>query len=740
MQTLIYKKPTSRFPPLIQPSNFFFLQTQNNSDFIRINPRKGFKTLSLCSAASPGSLSYGGWDDFQLIADSFESGESNQFRNLLSSFGIGDKKYVFVYLFGFVCALAISRVKVSSIMVFPACAIVFAVGFSVGFVKGGHLKELRLNVNKKKITDETLRGFIEKLKGYSARILDVKNGIRRNIECNHVIVSDLQAYIDAIESADISLKNTLDALESRMHGILGSTHEKEVGSESSDHESSRRRKKSGENGINFSQYFDGLFGGKFNVSKSGKMEGSGKMELMDAEVNIKKSANILTSFVKERNPSSALNGSLENMSASMFGDPFDSTGRARNRAEKFVDEAGLGNVDVENEEYNVGERNNTAEAVFDQTRYSYQNKTSRLVNNQQIHFKDFQDEIETSSSHNNFYDSVDVSISMNNIKSVASSHNQQKRETTRRNYLHLENSEEDLKDSHRYPFDNGAFGPEKKHAADREPDQENIFGSPPSVLGDDLKFNRYLEEANDLLKEAKRCLKRQVDARAEHTLHKSAILLSKATDMRPMSLLAVGQLGNTYLLHGELKLRMSRDLRSLHVGTDPFSVEEWGGVGNRFDDQLFSKDKIASALVSACEECEELLIKAGRNYRMALSIDGNDMRSLYNWGLALSFRAQLIADIGPSAARDADKIFLAAIDKFDAMMSKSNVYASDALFRWGTALQHRSRLRPSRSRERVKLLQQARRLYEDALHMDSGNPQLQEALSSCISELDYRYR
>lgn len=30
-----------------------------------------------------------------------------------------------------------------------------------------------------------------------------------------------------------------------------------------------------------------------------------------------------------------------------------------------------------------------------------------------------------------------------------------------------------------------------------------------------------------------------------------------------------------------------------------------------------------------------------------------------------------------SAARDADNVFLAAIDKFDAMMSKSNVYAPD---------------------------------------------------------------
>ncbi|CAI9783860.1 unnamed protein product [Fraxinus pennsylvanica] len=53
-----------------------------------------------------------------------------------------------------------------------------------------------------------------------------------------------------------------------------------------------------------------------------------------------------------------------------------------------------------------------------------------------------------------------------------------------------------------------------------------------------------------------------------------------------------------------------------------------------------------------------------------------------------------------------------------------------ALFRWGAALQHRSRLRPRNSSEKVKLLQQARCLYEDALHMDSENPQLQDALSS----------
>lgn len=81
---------------------------------------------------------------------------------------------------------------------------------------------------------------------------------------------------------------------------------------------------------------------------------------------------------------------------------------------------------------------------------------------------------------------------------------------------------------------------------------------------------------------------------------------------------------------------------------------------------------------------------------------------------------------------------MAAIDKFDAMMSKSNAHAPEALFRWGVALQQRSRLRTRNGREKVKLLQQAKRLYEDALHMDSDNLQVRKALVSCISEMNYR--
>lgn len=62
---------------------------------------------------------------------------------------------------------------------------------------------------------------------------------------------------------------------------------------------------------------------------------------------------------------------------------------------------------------------------------------------------------------------------------------------------------------------------------------------------------------------------------------------------------------------------------------------------------LPSEEEVTQLLIDVCEECEELLVEAGRKCRLALSIDANDVRALYNWSLALSFRGQLIADIGP---------------------------------------------------------------------------------------------
>lgn len=736
MQTLISNKPTFRLITQSRTLNFLFSTTPRSQLFLNFCSQKRiytFKTLTLCSAASSGSPSYGGWDDYQLSGDSVHSAESNQLHSFLNSLGIDDKKYVFVYLFGFVCALAISRIKVSSIVVFPACAIVFAVGFSIGLVNGGHMNELKLNGNKRKFKDEIARRSIEKIRnlgdvfnGFDEKILNLKNDIGRSVECNQVTVSDLEGYVNAIESINLSFLNAREVFDECIQNLFIGYQEKE---EALNQTLSRRRKELGENRLNFSQIFGGLLGRKSIDSKSNKMKETGKRELMDVEGNGQREENILAGSVKGSNLKSWLDGNMRNENAGLSANPFDNTGRSQGSSGSLADRTRRMKTVSENENMNLA-----AETDFKEREYVYRNNMSRYLNDEQVYLKmDDIDEIETGGSRDSLYDSVDFSVSMKHVRTAASFGHEHKSRSMKENFLYSESREKSERE-----YQGSSFQEEKQSFTNHE------NGSPPSssILADDLEFGRYIGEANIFMKEAKECLRKKIidDDRAENALYKSAKLLSKAIDMRPMSLLAVGQLGNAYLLHGELKLRISREFRSLIARNHSFSVQGLGKVLDNFDDQLVDKDKLKSALVDVCEECEELLIKAGRKYRLALSIDGNDLRALYNWGLALSFRAQLIADIGPGAARDADKVFLAAIDKFDAMMSKSNVYAPDALFRWGAALQHRSRLRPRNSSEKVKLLQQAKCLYEDALHMDSENPQLQDALSSCMSELNYWYR
>ncbi|KAJ3696460.1 hypothetical protein LUZ61_000165 [Rhynchospora tenuis] len=262
----------------------------------------------------------------------------------------------------------------------------------------------------------------------------------------------------------------------------------------------------------------------------------------------------------------------------------------------------------------------------------------------------------------------------------------------------------------------------ERDLSEENPETQDQTDSSSIPIGQE--FNQNLKEASDILTRARECMKSNSDEekKADALLYKASSLLITAVSLKPSSLLAIGQLGNTYLLHGELKLKISRELRVLLSNSD----------GSRF-----KKAEVGSALVEVCEECENLLVEAGRNYRKALTIDPNDAKALYNWGLALSFRAQLISDIGPEAAVDADKVYLAAIDKFDAMLSKNNAFAPEALYRWGMALQQRSHLRQRKDKEKIKLLQQAKSLFEEVLFMEANNRTVRDALSSCISELQY---
>lgn len=259
---------------------------------------------------------------------------------------------------------------------------------------------------------------------------------------------------------------------------------------------------------------------------------------------------------------------------------------------------------------------------------------------------------------------------------------------------------------------------------------------------DGEEFTHNIKEAAEMLRKARESMMAMTDEEtADALLYKSARLLSTAVALRPASLVAVGQLGNTYLVHGELKLKISRELRTLLANRDAFlNGREHVSRSRKVDRRILTRENISSALVDVCEECESLLVEAGRSYRTALSIDPDDVKALYNWGLALIFRAQLLADIGPEAAVDADRVYLAAIDKFDAMLSRSNTCAPEALYRWGTALQQRSHLRPRNNREKIRLLEQAKSLFEDVLFVEADNKMVREALSSCISELNYHGR
>ncbi|KAJ8549583.1 hypothetical protein K7X08_033290 [Anisodus acutangulus] len=380
---------------------------------------------------------------------------------------------------------------------------------------------------------------------------------------------------------------------------------------------SKRKKEPGKYGFDFSQISAGLFQTKSD-SKSSKIKDHGESDLMDAEMNGSKQGNILTSATKERRSNSSFDMNLDGISDTSMHSIDDDTVRQDKVGEAFGN-ANRMNV-VSDENFNFSEMD------IDSMDFS--------VNMEQT-------ETEASSLHEkNVGNLVGISSHFGGIEND---------EDTYRHFLG-----EEMRNHEKEPT----------MVRDEASNEFEFAHSPSSACSIDLQFNKYLTETNFLVKEATDCLRRQgSDRHAEDSFYESAIMLSKAIDIRPMSLLAVGQLGNTYLLHGELKLRISRDLRTLL--TDAVSVNRRTRIRDGLDDTVPREDNITSYL--------------------------------------------LIADIGPGAARDADKVFLAAIDKFDAMMSRGNVYAPDALFRWATALQHRSRLRTRTSREKVKLLQQAQR-------------------------------
>ncbi|KAK9051715.1 hypothetical protein SSX86_028343 [Deinandra increscens subsp. villosa] len=678
----------SNFPSLLPRKNRIFL----NSQITKPLPTHNLTTLCSCSAE------FGGWADLISVGD---SGESNQLKKLLTSFGIDDKKYAFVYLFGFLCAMGFSRVRVSSIVVFPACFLVFAVGFSFGIVNrwdfnevislfgsnnGKKNKKKRLKDDEFRVSVENLKNLMNLLNGFDVNFVNLKKSMRKDVDSNRISKSDLVNYIESVESIEQAVDQAKSMIEGYMDCVVVDTNDV---SKPSSHKPSDHKKKEEGKGFDISQFIAGFRERSFG-SRPSKVKDTVKNDPRYTESSDQNRAKLVDPLVEEKAMKSIISDDKGTYS----------DGDVR------IKEAYGGKKMGRMGRMTLMEMETDAKQVFDRDEFVVKDNRTRFRKNGNL--------VQRWESDDEFLDSdLDAGFKQRPTNEYYEQEQQDYDKLNGNNMLY-----DDLQPSENESYEN-----------------KNRFAtSPSSEISSDMLFNDYVTEANALLKQARDWLRhRGIEEDAEKMLYTSTELLSKAVEMKPMSLLAVGQLGNTYLLHGELKLKLSRKLRTLLAQSD-------SNVFERLDDEVSNREKFVDYLVSVCEECEELLVKAGRKYRLALSIDGDDMRALYNWGLALSFRAQLIADIGPEAAFDADKVYLAAIDKFDAMMSRSNAHTPDALFRWGVALQQRSRLRTRNFREKVKLLSQAKRLYKDALLMDSNNLQVKQALMTCESELRYKNR
>lgn len=609
---------------------------------------RGSKTLRLsfpsplgrASCASASTI-YGGWDD---LGVSEFPGEFDALRNFLVSVGIDDRKNIFVFFLGLVCALAISRVKVSSVLVLPGSALVFAAGFTVGFFKNGTFGDVRVNGSNKKrekeenfkLSHEKLRSLVEFFDEFDRVVNNLKSVVQSAIRDKKIRVGEFYGYVEVTDRLRLSglnarsiVKSLIDSSEEKPSGVLVENHKSSNG---------RRKKQVGEAGYQVLQSIGSLFGENLQLHSSNSTRVRENVERASDQTRGNGAVPLVEDRALDLVDDRKVNGMLDDSSQGSSINPvldMDKNGRIGTNPEKE-------NFGLQDNHRST----NSTNKFLDEREYSYRSKGLRFTNNHSFSLKmDSSSITDMWESHDNILGSESFRVRMKQMESESSFLREQLLNQGPETYR---SSLDSGFDRSQYKEDGGNYD-DHRHLADDVSARENEFNTPSSAkVSDDMMFDRYLAEAMDLLKQAKEFIKdRYGEEQAEIMLYRSADLLSKAVDLKPMSLLAVGQLGNTYLLHGELKLKISRELRTLLSGSIQPSSGKHSRISKELRNKVTSKEEATQLLIDVCEECEELLVEAGRKYRLALSIDANDVRALYNWGLALSFRGQLIADIGP---------------------------------------------------------------------------------------------
>lgn len=607
-------------------------------------------SLSGYSGAAPIPSRYGGWDDPDLLDESYRSGKFDSIRNLLASLGINERKHGFLFLLGFLSALAVSRVRVSSIAILPVSVVIFVAGFSAGMSQASAASGSIWDFDVK------IKDVREFLKDMDEKISDLGNGLEEGVQSNRIEKSKLKDYVDILKYVRLRIVHAQRTLEDS--GSVVNVDEQtdfEQGKKSSQKASRKRRE------LGILQFFGNLLLENFTVLKpSEERNAINKVEFSDQGVPVvekTEGSNIAAPTV--------ISGDGVNLSAKKLVSPnLKKSEEALRVAEGAAADQNSGSVS------DVKKFKDTGDQRYKDDMLPFDEELNNL--NASFRFKTKQEHYQKMVFRHHYEDAIrnDGHTSMGSNSNQKATKNidffketaeslmlEQKFEVQDKSYLHSDEYHgTSLKDEiissigSNNQSDNELSGSGVK--TDYPIDgvrKGKIASSLSSTHSTDGDFDQNVQGALELLRQARIYMKSQTDEAAlDALLYKSEKLLSVAVHLKPMSLLAVGQLGNAYLLHGELKLKISKQLRVLLSKSDTILNEKSTVLrATKLDIRILSRDNLTSTLTDVCEECEELLVKAGRKYRMALTIDGSDIRALYNWGLALSYRAQLISDIGP---------------------------------------------------------------------------------------------
>jgi len=130
-------------------------------------------------------------------------------------------------------------------------------------------------------------------------------------------------------------------------------------------------------------------------------------------------------------------------------------------------------------------------------------------------------------------------------------------------------------------------------------------------------------------------------------------------------------------------------------------------------------------------QAEELLVDSGRKFREALLLKPQSERALFNWGLALCFRARLMANSDAEPA-DAVQLYLASAEKFEALL-EVNPKMDSAMRNLGLALWDASGITED-IREQREFAEDAAATFEELLQLVPDDQTAREVLQ----EIDRR--